>query len=145
MTDFSSAIFSLGWLTIPFIIILFIALRAVNLKINQSILKSLTNPVFLSIGIIALLLVNLKLPYSQFASHSRLLTWLLEPAIVALALPLYQQFMHVRKNFLLILVACSIGIINATLVAFVLSVLFAVPSQLSASVAALSVDRKSVV
>lgn len=140
MTNLTTSINpSLWWLTIPFIIILFIALRAVNLKINQSILKSLTNPVFLSIGIIALLLVNLKLPYSQFASHSQLLTWLLEPAIVALALPLYQQFMHVRKNFLLILVTCSIGIVNATLVAFVLSVLFTVPSQLSASVAALSV------
>lgn len=140
MTNLTTSINpSLWWLTIPFIIILFITLRAVNLKINQSILKSLTNPVFLSIGIIALLLVNLKLPYSQFASHSQLLSWLLEPAIVALALPLYQQFMHVRKNFLLILVTCSIGIVNATLVAFVLSVLFTVPSQLSASVAALSV------
>ncbi|KPH91000.1 MULTISPECIES: LrgB family protein [Pseudoalteromonas] len=130
---------SLWWLTIPFIITLFFGLKMLNMRVSHSILKSLTNPVFLSIGIIALLLVNLKLPYSQFASHSRLLTWLLEPAIVALALPLYQQFMHIRKNFLLILVTCSIGIINATLVAFVLSVLFAVPSQLSASVAALSV------
>ena len=140
MTNLTTSITpSLWWLTVPFIIILFIALRAVNLKINQSILKSLTNPVFLSIGIIALLLVNLKLPYSQFASHSQLLSWLLEPAIVALALPLYQQFMHVRKNLLLIVATCSIGIVNATLVAFVLSILFAVPSQLSASVAALSV------
>lgn len=140
MTNLTTSINpSLWWLTVPFIITLFVVLRAVNLKIHQSILKSLTNPVFLSIGIIALLLVNLKLPYSQFASHSQLLSWLLEPAIVALALPLYQQFMHVRKNFLLILVTCSIGIVNATLVAFVLSILFAVPSQLSASVAALSV------
>ena len=130
---------NLWWLSIPFIIALFLALRAVNQSIKNSVFKSLTNPVFLSISIIALLLVNLNLPYTQFASHSKLLSWLLKPAIVALALPLYQQFVHVRKNLLLIVTTCSLGIINATLVAFLLSVLFDAPIQLSASVAALSV------
>lgn len=130
---------TLWWLSIPLIIILFLALKALNVRIHHSILKSLTNPVFLSIAIIAVLLINLRLPYSQFAAHSQLLSWLLEPAIVALALPLYQQFMHIRKHFLLIVATCCIGIVNATLIAFFLSILFAVPSQLSASVAALSV------
>ena len=129
----------LWWLSVPFIIALFLTLRAINKGIKHSVLKSLTNPVFLSIAIIALLLVNLNLPYSQFASHSKLLNWLLEPAIVALALPLYQQFIHIRKNLLLIVLTCSLGIINATCVAFVLSLLFDASVQLSASVAALSV------
>jgi putative effector of murein hydrolase len=130
---------TLWWLTTPFIIALFLVLRGYNQGVKSAILKSLTNPVFLSIAIIALLLVNLNLPYSQFYSHSQLLTWLLEPAIVALALPLYQQFMHVRKNLLIIVISCSVGIINATFVAFLLSMLFNVPPQLSASVAALTV------
>ncbi|WP_410919768.1 LrgB family protein, partial [Pseudomonas sp. SIMBA_021] len=52
---------------------------------------------------------------------------------------MYQQFIHVRKNLLLILGTCSLGIVNATFVAFLLSVFFKVPSELSASVAALSV------
>ncbi|MBQ4858943.1 LrgB family protein [Pseudoalteromonas sp. MMG007] len=129
----------LWWLSIPFIVVLFLVLRAFNKKVQNGVLKSLTNPVFLSIAIIALLLVNLNLPYSQFASHSQLLSWLLEPAIVALALPLYQQFVHVRKNLLLIVSTCSLGIVNATVVAFVLSILFDAPTHLSASVAALSV------
>ncbi|ASM53114.1 MULTISPECIES: LrgB family protein [Pseudoalteromonas] len=129
----------LWWLSVPFIIALFLLLRLLNQRVKHVILKSLTNPVFLSIAIIALLLVNLNLPYTKFASHSQLLSWLLEPAIVALALPLYQQFVHVRKNLLLIVTTCSLGIINATVVAFLLSMIFAVPTQLSASVAALSV------
>jgi putative effector of murein hydrolase len=130
---------SLWWLSVPFIITLFLALRAINQRVKYRVLKSLTNPVFLSISIIAVLLVNLNLPYTQFASHSKLLSGLLEPAIVALALPLYQQFIHVRKNLLLILVTCSFGIVNATFVAFLLGVLFNIPALLSASVAALSV------
>lgn len=129
----------LWWLTVPFIITLFLTLRVINQRINNTFLKALTNPVFLSIMISALLLVNLNLSYRQFSSHSQLLNWLLEPSIVALALPLYQQFVHVRKNLLLILLTCSLGIINATVVAFLLSMLFAVPANLSASVAALSV------
>ena len=40
----------------------------------------------------------LKLPYAPFAEHTKVLSWLLEPAIVALALPLYQQFIHVKKD-----------------------------------------------
>ena len=144
MTNFTFSAISglqpnLWWLSIPFIIVLFLALRAVNQSIKNSVFKSLTNPVFLSISIIALLLVNLNLPYTQFATHSKLLSWLLEPAIVALALPLYQQFTHVRKNLLLIVATCSLGIVNATVVAFLLSILFNAPAQLSASVAALSV------
>lgn len=127
------------WLCVPIIIALFLLLRAFNTCMKNSALKSITNPVFLSIAIIALLLINLNLPYSKFAYHSQLLSWLLEPAIVALALPLYQQFIHVRKNLLLILGTCSLGIVNATFVAFLLSVFFKVPSELSASVAALSV------
>ncbi|MBB1279359.1 LrgB family protein [Pseudoalteromonas sp. SR41-1] len=138
-SDISELQPNLWWLSIPFIIVLFLALRAVNQSIKSSVFKSLTNPVFLSISIIALLLVNLNLPYTQFATHSKLLSWLLEPAIVALALPLYQQFTHVRKNLLLIVATCSLGIVNATVVAFLLSILFNAPAQLSASVAALSV------
>ncbi|WP_372760779.1 LrgB family protein [Pseudoalteromonas sp.] len=130
---------SAWWLSTPLIIALFLLLRILNQGVTAVILKSLTNPVFLSIAIIALLLVTLKLPYTEFAYHSQLLSWLLEPAIVALALPLYQQFIHVRKNLLLIITSCSLGVINATLVAFMLSVLFDAPAQLSASVAALSV------
>jgi putative effector of murein hydrolase len=130
---------TLWWLCTPLIIVLFLALRHYNRGVKLAIGKSLTNPVFLSIAIIALLLLYFNLSYSQFYAHSQLLTWLLEPAIVALALPLYQQFMHVRKNLLLIIVTCSAGVINATVVAFLLGLLFNVPPQLSASVAALSV------
>ncbi len=66
----------LWWLSVPFIIALFLLLRLLNQRVKHVILKSLTNPVFLSIAIIALLLVNLNLPYTKFASHSQLLSWL---------------------------------------------------------------------
>ncbi|MBB1294785.1 LrgB family protein [Pseudoalteromonas sp. SR41-4] len=129
----------LWWLSIPVIITLFLGLRKLNTTINNPLLKALTNPVFITITLIAILLVSFSLPYSQFASHSRLLSYLLEPAIVALALPLYQQFVHIRRNLLLIVGCCSLGIVNATVVATLLSAAFNVPAQLAASVAALSV------
>lgn len=135
----ASLSFTLWWLSIPCTIALFLALRVINQRMDNPIIKSLTNPVFLSISFIGVLLVSLNLSYAKFASHSQILSWLLEPAIVALALPLYQQFAHVRRNFLLIIGACCLGIINATFVAFILSVIFNAPAQLSASVAALSV------
>lgn len=129
----------LWWLSAPLTVFLFVLLRIINNKVNSNFLKALTNPVFLSITLIASVLLAFSLPYSQFNSHSQSLQWLLEPAIVALALPLYQQFKQVRSQFLLILICCSAGVINATLIATLLSAFFSVPSQLAASTAALSV------
>ncbi|HEA15963.1 hypothetical protein LCGC14_2555160 [marine sediment metagenome] len=130
---------NLWWLSGIVTIAVFLVLRKLNMAINYPIVKTLTNPVLMTIALLALLLVSFSLPYSQFASHSQLLSSLLEPAIVALALPLYQQFIHIRKNLLLIVGSCSLGIINATVVATLLSAAFDVPAQLAASVAALSV------
>lgn len=130
---------NLWWLSLFGVVGLFILLKHLNSLSHHSIVKAITNPVFLAIVIIALLLVLLKQPYPQFSQHTQLLSWLLEPAIVALAIPLYQQFVHIRKNALLILISCTVGIINATVIGTLLGVIFAVPKTLAASVAALSV------
>ncbi|NMR26696.1 LrgB family protein [Pseudoalteromonas sp. NEC-BIFX-2020_002] len=130
---------NMWWLSIPIIITLFILLRKLNSRIQSPLLKAISNPVFLAITIFAVILIAADLSYTRFYQHSQLLSWLLEPAIVALALPLYQQFIHIRKNALLILLSCTFGVINATVVATLLSALFDVPVHLAASVAALSV------
>lgn len=127
------------WLSSFVVVGLFIILKRLNSLSHNSIIKSLTNPVFLAITIVAALFVLLKLPYKPFYQHTQILSWLLEPAIVALAVPLYQQFSHIRKNALLILISCTVGIINATFVGTLLGAFFAVPKELAASVAALSV------
>ncbi|MDN3376864.1 MULTISPECIES: LrgB family protein [unclassified Pseudoalteromonas] len=127
------------WLSSFMVVGLFIILKRLNSLSGNSIIKSLTNPVFLAITIVAALLLLFKLPYKPFYQHTQILSWLLEPAIVALAVPLYQQFVHVRKNALLILLSCTAGIINATFVGTVLALFFAAPKALAASVAALSV------
>ncbi|WP_404338706.1 LrgB family protein [Pseudoalteromonas mariniglutinosa] len=132
-------IFSLWWFTVPVLISLFLVLKMLNTKMHHPISKALSNPVFCCILLISSALVLADLPYQRFAAHSQLLSWLLEPAIVALALPLYQQFVHVKKSLLLIMLCCSVGVINATLVATILSALFAAPVQMSASLASLSV------
>ncbi|MEC8206920.1 MAG: LrgB family protein [Pseudomonadota bacterium] len=130
---------SLWWLSIPLTVCLFLVLRFLNAKTQHAISKALTKPVCWAIVLVSALLVALKLPYEPFAKHSKVLSWFLEPAIVALALPLYQQFIHVKKNLLLILISCSLGVINATVVASFICYLFDAPAQLSASLASLSV------
>lgn len=127
------------WLSSFAVVSLFILLKRLNSLSDNSIIKSLTNPVFLAISIVGALLVLLKLPFKPFYQHTQVLSWLLEPAIVALAIPLYQQFVHIRKNALLILISCAAGIINATVIGALLGQFFAVPKELAASVAALSV------
>lgn len=130
---------NMWWLCIPTVVIGFVLLKHVNGLRQSTAYIALTNPVFLTIVLTALILIIFKLPYVKFNHHTQLLSWLLEPAIVALAIPLYKQFIHIRKNALLILISCIVGIVNATFVGLLLSVMFAVPKELAHSVAALSV------
>ena len=130
---------SLWWLCIPAIVTGFILLKHLNKLSQSTTFIALTNPVFLAIVFSALILITFNIPYETFSYHTQFLSWLLEPAIVALALPLYKQFLHVRKSALLIFISSIIGIVNATLVGFLLSIVFAVPEELAHSVAALSV------
>ncbi|MGI6400675.1 MAG: LrgB family protein [Thermoguttaceae bacterium] len=75
------------------------------------------NPVLIAL---CLTLVGLKLfsiDYESYALDALPLTYLITPATVCLAVPLYRQFETVKRNWLAILAACCVGtIVNMILV-----------------------------
>jgi putative effector of murein hydrolase len=66
---------------------------------------------------IALLLNTLGISYRDYLSGNQLLYFLLGPATVALAIPLHQQFHHIRKLLLPVLVTVVVGGIFAPAIA----------------------------
>ena len=75
----------------------------------------LCNPILIAVAVVVLTLVCTKIPYIHYKEGTRLLNWLLTPATVAMALPLYNQFKVLKKN----LPAALAGITAGTLTSLV--------------------------
>ncbi|WP_456321886.1 CidB/LrgB family autolysis modulator [Palaeococcus sp. (in: euryarchaeotes)] len=76
------------------------------------------NPVLLSIVTIALILQGFKIEYSLYMESARILSFLLGPAVVSLAIPLYKQRMIIKKYAKEISIGVALGGLTAILSAF---------------------------
>lgn len=76
------------------------------------------NPVLLSIVTIALILKGFKIEYSLYMESARILSFLLGPAVVSLAIPLYKQRMIIKKYAKEISIGVALGGLTAILSAF---------------------------
>ncbi|WP_440055700.1 LrgB family protein [Pseudoalteromonas sp. T1lg65] len=119
----------------PVTVLLFIAAR----KLYQHWPIALLNPVLLCIVVISSAILLFDLKYLDYQMATMPIHYLLEPAVVALAYPLYTQFHRIKPVFLSLCLCSWVGISVATLSAFLLCRWFAAPEAISASMAALSV------
>ena len=97
------------------------------------------NPVLLSILFLILLHYLLGLDYKLYEKGTYPLTALLEPAVVVLALPLYQQLHLLKEKLNTILLACLLSVVTAFCCAFYVMPLFGADLLTSASFAPQSV------
>ncbi|MCW8994354.1 MAG: LrgB family protein [Psychromonas sp.] len=97
------------------------------------------NPVLVSILSLILIVYLLDLDYSQYKQGTYPLTGLLEPAVVALALPLYRQIHLLKEKLKNILFACLLSVVTAFGCAFYIMPLFGADLLTSASFAPQSV------
>ncbi|MGL5030380.1 MAG: LrgB family protein [Aeromonas sp.] len=92
------------WLAIPLTLALYFATRALYRLLPWPII----NPVLVPTAVIIGLLLWLDLPLAQYAQGSHPITMLLEPAVVALALPLYRQARQIQAKLKPILI-CTLA------------------------------------
>ena len=77
--------------------------------------RALFNPVALAITLLALLLLLTGTPYATYFGGAQFIHFLLGPATVALAIPLYLHWERVRRLFLPILAGLLAGSLTAIL------------------------------
>ncbi|GEA50951.1 membrane protein [Vibrio inusitatus NBRC 102082] len=99
----------------------------------------LANPLLISLAIIIPFLLFFKVPYQTYYDGNEIIQHLLQPAVVALAYPLYEQLNEIRAKWKLILTTCVIGSLGAMLSSGLLAVLLGADSQLLASIMGKSV------
>lgn len=104
------------WLIVTLIVFFFA--RWVAKKGNSPFL----NPLLICIAIIIPVLMYLKVPFETYYADNKWLSDLLQPAVVALAYPLYEQLPQIRANWRLVMLACGVGSVMSMLTASLIAV-----------------------
>ena len=84
--------------------------------------SAVLNPLLISVILTILFLIILKIPYSVYQEGAKYISYLLTPATVCLAIPLYEQFELLKKN----VVAILAGIVSGMLTSLTMVLIFAV-------------------
>ena len=92
---------------------------------GRSLLKTKdNNPLLISIIIVIFVLVMFNIKFEDFYKGSKYISFLLTPATVALAIPLYSKLTLLKSNFKAIMSGLIAGVLTSLISIFVMSLLF---------------------
>ena len=86
--------------------------------------SSLVNPLLISIVLVIVFVLVFHVDYDSYNSSAKYLSYLLTPATVSLAIPLYVEIDRLKKNIKAILISIFVGSLTSMLSIFLLSKLF---------------------
>jgi predicted murein hydrolase (TIGR00659 family) len=104
-----------------FTIVLTVGIYLISLRICQKIQKPFLTPLLISTTVIILVLVSSGITFEQYKPGKAIMTFLLGPATVGLALPLYLNRQLLRKMLIPILLAIVCGSIATVTTAVILA------------------------
>lgn len=105
-------------------VLLSLACYQVGCFLQRKCKSPLCNPLLISILLCIGLLLLLDIPYSSYAAGAQPLSYLLTPATVCLALPLYRQLTVLRQNWPAICAAILAGVLASLGSIYIFSRLF---------------------
>ncbi|PSV34615.1 MULTISPECIES: CidB/LrgB family autolysis modulator [unclassified Photobacterium] len=111
-------------------LVVFYSMRYLAIKIRNP----LFNPLLISLIILIAALHWLQVPYETYFADNEIINYLLGPAVVALALPLYQQLPLIKRKWKTILSACFVGSILSMTFGTSIAFLMGADAQLAASI-----------
>ncbi|WP_313082249.1 CidB/LrgB family autolysis modulator [Atlantibacter sp.] len=118
------------WWSLPLTLVVFFAARKLAAKLKTPLL----NPLLVSMVVIIPLLVFTHTPYEHYFQGSKILNDLLQPAVVALAFPLYEQLHQIRARWKSIITICFIGSMVAMLTGTSVALLLGASPEIAASI-----------
>ena len=89
-------------------------------KTNLAVL----NPLLISIILVIAFLLIFDIDYDSYNYSAKYLSYLLTPATVSLAIPLYEKLSLLKKHFGAIIISISVGVLTSLVSILLLSMLF---------------------
>lgn len=132
------------WVYLSTAPLLWLTLTLVAYGIGDAVWRTLgrnvlANPVVVAAALLGALLLATGTSYSDYFAGAQFVHFMLGPATVCLAIPLYQNLAKVRRALLPMLIALCVGSITAAGSAVSIAWLLGAPPELLASVAPKSV------
>ena len=116
-----------------FAIVLTVGTFQIGLWVQKKVKSPLCNPILISVILVIGVLLLTGYSVEDYQSGTQGLTWLLTPATVCLALPLYEQLKILKKNLPAILTGVSAGTLVSLGAVLGLCRLFHLDRQLTVS------------
>lgn len=101
----------------------------IGLLVKKKLKKAIFNPLLISVVVVILFLVVFHVDYETYNSGAKYLSYLLTPATVCLAVPLYQQLHLLKQNAKAVILGILSGVITSLTCVFLLSKLFGLNHQ----------------
>ncbi len=95
-----------------------------GLWIKKKTKLAVCNPLLIAIVATILFLLTFHIDYSVYQKGAQYISYLLTPATVCLAVPLYEQFELLKKNWKAVLAGIFSGVLTSLTCILVLSILF---------------------
>ncbi|KLU16806.1 MULTISPECIES: CidB/LrgB family autolysis modulator [Xenorhabdus] len=118
------------WWSLPLTLIVFYGAKKLSVRLKLPIF----NPLLISMAVIIPLLLLTHTPYKHYFAGSRILNDVLQPAVVALAFPLYEQLHQIRAQWKSIISICFVGSIVAMVTGTAIALWAGATPQIAASV-----------
>lgn len=104
--------------------VLSIGAYIIGMFLKKKFKSALLNPLLVSIVIVICILSVGKIDYDTYNSGAKYITYLLTPATVALAVPLYEKLSVLKKNFKAIAAGIITGVITSFITVLLISIIF---------------------
>jgi len=118
------------WWSLPLTLIVFFLARKLAARFKFPLL----NPLLVAMVVIIPFLLLTGISYERYFAGSKILNDLLQPAVVALAFPLYEQLHQIRARWKSIITICFIGSCVAMITGTTVALLMGATPQIAASV-----------
>ena len=90
-----------------------LAAYAAGVWVNRKTGKALFNPLLMGSIFVIVFLSCFGVPYADYKSSAQPISWLLMPATVSLAIPLYEKWELLEKNLAAIFAAIAAGVLTS--------------------------------
>ena len=105
-------------------ITLSLAAYLLGMWLKQKLRLGWINPLLIAVLVTILALAGLRIDYAVYNRSARFLSYLLTPATVCLAIPLYEQLSQLRKHWKAVLAGIAAGVLSSLGSILGMSVLF---------------------
>lgn len=116
-----------------FPILLTLGAYQVGLWLRKKWNNPICNPIIIALLLVIPVLLLTGFPVESYQEKMGAITWLLTPATVCLALPLYEQLKILKKNLPAILTGVAAGTVTSLIVVFFMCRVFGLDEQMTVS------------